>query len=164
MTVWVPAPFAQQGRYMASVLDSIGFRARLKALTMESYFAKVLDSRSRAQVGYWGWAAEFPSPIDVVQPVFACAGFVPASPSLSRDPSGFCDREIDAQMERAAALQAVDSSAANVLWQQIERELLFQAPMVPTSNRRSVDFVAEGVGHYAYHPQWGVLLDQLWVK
>jgi hypothetical protein len=36
--------------------------------------------------------------------------------------------------------------------------------MVPTSNRRSVDFVAKRVGHYEYHPQWGVLLDLLWVR
>jgi peptide/nickel transport system substrate-binding protein len=149
---------------MVSLLHAIGYRARLKVLPLNRYFEKVLDSRSRAQVGYWGWAAEFPSPIDVIQPVFGCAGFVPASPQLSRDPSGFCDRQIDAQMERAAALQAQDPSAANVLWQRIEREILAQAPMVPTSNRRSVDFVAKRVGHYEYHPQWGVLLDQLWVR
>jgi peptide/nickel transport system substrate-binding protein len=164
VTVWVPTPFAEQGRYMASLLHAIGYRARLKVLPLESYYAKVLDSRSRAQVGYWGWAAEFPSPIDVVQPVFGCTGFVPASPQVSRDPSGFCNRNIDARMERAAALQAEDPSAANVMWQRIEREILAQAPMVPTSNRRSVDFVAARVGHYEYHPQWGVLLDRLWVK
>jgi peptide/nickel transport system substrate-binding protein len=164
VTVWVPTPFADQGRYTVSLLHAIGYRARLKVLPLNRYFEKVLDSRSRAQVGYWGWAAEFPSPIDVIQPVFGCAGFVPASPQLSRDPSGFCDRQIDAQMERAAALQAQDPSAANVLWQRIEREILAQAPMVPTSNRRSVDFVAKRVGHYEYHPQWGVLLDQLWVR
>jgi peptide/nickel transport system substrate-binding protein len=164
VTVWVPTPFADQGRYAASLLHAIGYRARLKALPLHRYFERVLDSRSRAQVGYWGWAAEFPSPIDVVQPVFSCAGFVPASPQLSRDPSGFCDRGIDARMRRAAALQAEDPSAANVLWQRIEREILAQAPMVPTSNRRSVDFVAERVGHYEYHPQWGVLLDRLWIR
>jgi peptide/nickel transport system substrate-binding protein len=67
-------------------------------------------------------------------------------------------------MERAAALQAQDPSAANVLWQRIERKILAEAPMVPTSNRRSVDFVGARVGNYEYHPQWGVLLDQLWVK
>jgi peptide/nickel transport system substrate-binding protein len=164
VTVWVPTPFAAQGRYMVSLLHAIGFRPRLTVLPLERYFAKVLDSRSRAQIGYWGWAAEFPSPIDVVQPVFGCAGFVPASPGVSRDPSEFCDRKIDARMERAAALQAEDPSAANVLWQRIERDILAQAPMVPTSNRRSVDFVAARVGHYEYHPQWGVLLDRLWVR
>jgi peptide/nickel transport system substrate-binding protein len=164
VTVWVPTQFDEHGRYMVSLLHAIGYHAHLKVLPMDRYFARVLDSRSRAQIGYWGWAAEFPSPIDVVQPVFGCAGFVPAAPQESHDPSGFCDRRVDAKMRRAAALQAEDPSAANVLWQRIEREILAEAPMVPTSNRRSVDLVAARVGHYEYHPQWGVLLDRLWVR
>ena len=45
-----------------------------------------------------------------------------------------------------------------------EREILAQAPMVPTYNRQVVDFVSKRVGNYEYHPQWGALLDQLWVK
>jgi hypothetical protein len=32
------------------------------------------------------------------------------------------------------------------------------------SNRRNVDFVSKRVGNHQYNPQWGVLLDQLWVK
>jgi hypothetical protein len=36
--------------------------------------------------------------------------------------------------------------------------------MVPTYNRQNVDLVSERVGNYQYHPQWGPLLDQLWVK
>ena len=100
----------------------------------------------------------------MIQPTFGCAGFVPGSPELTSNPSEFCDPHIDAEMEQAAALQAQDSSAANVLWQRIERELLAQAPMVPTTNRRNVDFVSARVGNYEYHPQWGLLLDRLWVR
>jgi peptide/nickel transport system substrate-binding protein len=51
-----------------------------------------------------------------------------------------------------------------VLWQRVERSLLELAPMVPTYNRQNVDLVSERVGNYQYHPQWGPLLDQLWVK
>ena len=167
VTVWVGSSTADQGRYMVSVLDAIGYRARLevvRAADPRVYFAKIRDPRVRTQVGYWGWSAEFPSAIDMIQPVFGCAGFVPASPQLTSNPSGFCDPQIDAELERAAALQAQDPSTANVLWQRIEGEILAQAPMVPTSNRRNVDFVSKRVGNYQYHPQWGVLLDQLWVR
>ena len=78
--------------------------------------------------------------------------------------SEFCNHSIDAQMTQAAALQTLDPPAATLLWQRIEREILAQAPVVPTSNARNVDFVAKRVGNYQYHPLWGVLLDQLWVK
>ena len=83
---------------------------------------------------------------------------------MSNNPAEFCDRSIDAQMKRAAALQAQDPPAATLLWQRIEREILDQAPMVPTSNRRNIDFLSKRVGNYEYNPQWSVLYDQLWVK
>jgi peptide/nickel transport system substrate-binding protein len=67
-------------------------------------------------------------------------------------------------MTRAAALQATNQPAATLLWQQIENELLAQAPLLPTDNRRNVDFLSKRVGNYQYNPQWGVLLSQLWVK
>jgi peptide/nickel transport system substrate-binding protein len=76
----------------------------------------------------------------------------------------FCDRAIDAQMGRAVAAQAQDPAAATTLWQQVEKSLLAQAPIVPAYNRSYVGFVSKRVGNYQYNPQWGVLLDQLWVK
>jgi len=27
-----------------------------------------------------------------------------------------------------------------------------------------MDYVSQRVGNYEFHPQWGLLLDQLWVK
>jgi peptide/nickel transport system substrate-binding protein len=76
----------------------------------------------------------------------------------------FCDPAIDAKMIRAARLQAQDPPAATLLWQEVERDLLAQAPYVATDNRRRVDFVSKRIGNYQYNPQWGVLLSQLWVK
>jgi hypothetical protein len=32
------------------------------------------------------------------------------------------------------------------------------------SNQIATDFVSARVGNYQYHPQLGVLLDQLWVR
>jgi hypothetical protein len=67
-------------------------------------------------------------------------------------------------MKRASALQAQDPPAATLLWQEVERDLLAQAPLLPTDNRRNIDFLSERVGNYQYNPQWGPLLSQLWVK
>jgi hypothetical protein len=35
---------------------------------------------------------------------------------------------------------------------------------VPADNGKNVAFLAKGVGNFQFHPEWGVLLDQLWVK
>lgn len=164
VAVWVPRPIAEQGRYMVSVLDSLGYRARLEAIEPDSYFGKVADSRVRAQIGYYSWVAGYPSAADFIPPQYSCTAFVPASPEQNTNLSEFCDPSIDAQMARAVALQVQDSAAASVLWQKVEQSLLAHAPVVPAYNRSNMDFVSKRLGNYQYNPQWGLLLDQAWVK
>jgi hypothetical protein len=36
--------------------------------------------------------------------------------------------------------------------------------LVPFVARNHVAFVSPRVGNYQFHPQWGTLLDQLWVR
>jgi ABC-type transport system substrate-binding protein len=82
-----------------------------------------------------------------------------------RDPtrtSSACDRRVDAAIARAAGEQ--DSAAATASWQEVEKAVLAQAPVVPAFNGSSVDFVSERVGNYEYNPQWGPLLAQVWVR
>jgi peptide/nickel transport system substrate-binding protein len=164
VTVWVPSPIAEQGRYMVSVLDSLGFRVRLNALEPNAHFSKVSDSRVGAQTGYYGWIAGFPSAVDFIPPLLSCAAFVPASPEQNTNVPGFCDRSIDAQMTAAAAAQVQDPAAATGLWQQVERALLAQAPIVPVYNRSNVDFVSKRVGNFTFSKQFYWLVSQSWVK
>jgi len=35
---------------------------------------------------------------------------------------------------------------------------------VPLFNPKLTDVVSQRVGNYQHNPQWGVLLDQLWVR
>jgi YVTN family beta-propeller protein len=168
VTVWTLSPVRERGEYIASLLRSIGFRADVKAITPRNgpgnYFKAVSDPRNRAQIGYGGWVADYPSAAGFIPPLLSCAAYTPRSPEMNSNLTGFCDPSIDAKMTRATALQATNPPAATLLWQQIERELLAQAPLLPTDNRRNSDFVSKRVGNYQYNPQWGVLLSQLWVR
>jgi peptide/nickel transport system substrate-binding protein len=159
VTVWMPSPIAEQGRSMVAVLESLGYRARLEAVSPDTYFPTVSDPRRRAQTGYYTWLAAFPSAADFVPPQLSCAA-IEQGGNFSR----FCNRSLDARMARAAAVQVQDPAAATVLWQQVERSLLAAAPVVPAYNRRNVYFVSKRVRNYQYNPQWGFLLDQAWVK
>lgn len=164
ITVWVFGQVAEQGTYIVSFLDSLGYRARLKVVDDENaYFTAVFDSRTRAQTGYISWGGFIPSSADFLRG-YSCAAFVPGSPMQNENLSGFCDPSIDAQMTRAAAVQVQDPAAGTALWQQVEQSLLAQAPALPTYVPSGVDFVSERVGNYEYNPQSGVLLSQLWVK
>jgi peptide/nickel transport system substrate-binding protein len=168
ITVWTLSPIRERGEYVASLLRSIGFRADVKAIPPRNdptgYFRAVSDPRNRAQIGFGAWLADYPSAAGFIPPLLSCSSYTPTSPDVNSNLSGFCDPSIDAKMTRAAALQATNPPAATLLWQQIERELLAHAPLLPTDNRRNADFVSKRVGNYQYNPQWGVLLSQLWVR
>ena len=163
VTVWVLAKIAEQGRYVAAVLDSLGYRAGVKPVNGEVYWEKVADSRLRVQIGFAAWVPGYPSAADFIPPLLSCAAFVRASPA-NLNFSGFCNPSIDVQMAHAAAVQVHDPAAATKLWQQVERSILARAPLVPVYNPSNVDFVSKRVGNYQYNPQWSVLLDQLWVE
>jgi YVTN family beta-propeller protein len=167
VTVWVLPAVAPAGGVVVSVLRSLGFRARLHVFPKAdaaAYFNHVTDSRSRVQSGFSAWASDFPSDAAFLRALFSCASFVPAAPQRTTNMSEFCDPAIDRQLAHAAAVQAQDPPAATAWWQKAERAILARAPIVPIVNALNVDFVSKRVGNYGFHPQWGPLLDQLWVK
>ena len=159
VTVWMPSAGVKQGQFMVHLLESIGLRARLQVVDITKgigvYFGKISDPDTRAQIGYTGWLADYPSVTGFMPPILSCP---------SHNVSKFCDRAVDRLFERAEAAEAKNPAAATALWQRAERAVLRRAPLVPTDNGESVSFVAKHVGNFQYHPEWGVLLDQLWVK
>ena len=61
-------------------------------------------------------------------------------------------------------MQATDPQGANALWTKVDRELTDEAPWLLLYNNKQADFVSERVGNFQYNLQYGILLDQLWVK
>jgi ABC-type transport system substrate-binding protein len=162
--VWIPPSQAVEGGFFVSVLRALGYVARLQVVDDASYFDRILDTRTRAQAGFDGWQADFPSEAAFLTAQFACSGWAPAAPGRSADPSFFCDHSLDRLLTRASRAELSDPPAARALWQQAERNLLRAAPLVPTFNPKTFDFVARHIGDYQYNPQWGALADQLWLR
>jgi peptide/nickel transport system substrate-binding protein len=166
VVVWTPRPIAFEGRYMVSLLDSLGLHASLHTVPPHrilSYFTDILDSRKHVQTGYIGWVADYPSSLAFFQQQLSCAASN-GDPQTNSNSSELCNRSVDAEIEHASQAQTLDPPAATLLWQKLERRLLALAPMVPTYNGRAVVFLSKRVGNFQYHPQWGTLLDQTWVK
>lgn len=168
VTVWVIAALAQQGRSMVVLLDDLGFKATVKPIAPipnvgASYFRAIFNPRTRAQVGFYAWSADFPSETGFMQQFLSCTAFAHGNPYLNDDPSEFCDPAVDRLFTRATNAMTDNPSAASALWQKAERTILAEAPFVPTYNPENVAFLAPNVGNFQYNPQYGVLLDQLWV-
>jgi YVTN family beta-propeller protein len=156
-------PFKSEMRYVTRVLGLLGYHASMRFPGNDVYFGKVGDSRSRAQVGFIGWSADYADPSDFIDNQFRCGAFLAGSPN-NVNLSEFCNAATDVLIARAEALQVADPQAADRLWARSDRQIVDRALYAPLFVPRAIDFVSRRVGNYEFSPQWGVLIDQLWVR
>jgi peptide/nickel transport system substrate-binding protein len=161
VSVWVPKVLGGEGAYVASVLTSLGYKVRLQVVP---HLGREMTAAAAGQVQVGGseWNADFGAPSGFFVSALGCRAYVPGEPS--GNPGGFCDPAIDREMTRARALQITAPEAADRLWRKIDRETVDQAPWVPFVNPRALEFLSDRVGNYQYNPQWGTLIDLLWVN
>jgi YVTN family beta-propeller protein len=165
VNVWdTPAPqiALDEGRYLTALLRQLGYRASLHLLEINRFFAYTNDSINNTQVVSGGWSADYPSPSDYIGRL-TCASYTPHSTS-NIDNSEFCDPGIDTQIARAESVQATNPASSEILWARLDRELTDRAIWLPAVNGKETDATSKRVGNYQYHPFWGALIDQLWVR
>jgi YVTN family beta-propeller protein len=156
--LWWNRDFGERaGRYVERVLDSLGFRARLRLFRghLGPYFSAVKEPAASWHLAGTGWFADSPAASNFMN-LLACS---------SNDNWGrFCDEAIDARIRRALRLQERDPAAANRSWAALDRDLTDLAPWTFLYTPYSEVFVSKRVGNYQHHPLWGVLFAQLWVR
>jgi peptide/nickel transport system substrate-binding protein len=147
----------RQGRYLESLLDSLGYRARLRTYSGDplAYFSAVERPGGRWHSAGYFVIADYPA---------ASAFITRLSCAHHFNVGRFCDRPIDAKISRALRLQERDPASANESWAALDRELTDQAPWVFLYTESTTGFVSKRVGNYQYHPFWGTLFAQLWVR
>jgi peptide/nickel transport system substrate-binding protein len=158
VTVWVPDFQRAVGRYFVALLRDLGFRASMRVNDAGPHFGAIYDPRTRAQIGFVGWALDYVSPSNFLGPNFTCASPADRRPENA---SQMCDRTLSRQFDRALAAQGAEAAEG---WAAADRRLVDLAPAVPMTNHRGLVFVSKRVGNVQQHPQWFTLLDQLWVR
>ena len=157
-------PSLATARYVVSVLGQLGYRASLRTVENPTAYWGVLgDSRDGVQAGFFSWYQDYPEPSDFINPLLTCSSFLPDSP-YNVNTAEFCDPQIDAQDQQALTLEHTDPAAAANLWAAIDHEIVDQAPWVPLYTPRDLTVLSAGTGNYQFHPYWGLLIDQLWVR
>ena len=164
VTVWSYSfePYASEMRYVASVLRKLGYRVTFKTPGDNVYYPTVYDSRTGAQAGLMTWIADYPAAADYFQ-LLRCSSFRAGTPA-NLNVAEYCDRTTDALIARAEQLEPTDPQRAAAMWAQADRRAVALAPFAPMYVQRAVDLVSRRVGDYEFSPQWGVLVDQLWVR
>ena len=155
---------APVGRYLVSLLDQLGYHARLRTVAAADTSFQPGDSRAKIQGGLFSYAPAYPAASEFLGPQYdSCQSFIPDSAS-NPNWAEFCDPGFDATVRSALAADAALSPAATRLWAQADRQFTDQAPMVSLVTPSTIDFVSRRVGNYEYNPVWGALLDQMWVR
>ncbi len=140
-------------QYTAAVLRSLGYRVEVRFVPH-----RFLDPTPKGLLGKiqlipagWGDTSH-----GFFATWFSCGGV--------NSHGWFCDRRVDRAIRRAKSIQATSPRAAADVWAAIDRRLVDQAAWVPLVNERVVDFVSARVQNYQFHPYWGFIADQAWLR
>jgi len=133
-------------RYTVRVLRELGYRAQAHILPQSSYFKSNWSAVQIACIA----AADF-QPADFFS-IFGCK-----SPS---DNHWFCDRRLDADVQRGRSLEGTNPRAANALWTKLDRQVTDGAIFLPLVNPHFYDFVSARVKTHPVDPQFGLVVDQ----
>ena len=142
-------------REVAGVLRRLGYRVRVRLRT----HAQAFHHPGRVaghQIGPAGWSAAFPSAGNFLSPWIPCNGF--------HNDHRFCDPRVDNEMRRATLRALTDLPGSVRLWTKIDHELTNRAVWLPLVNPRIVDFISSRVRNYEFHPIWGFMADQVWLR
>jgi YVTN family beta-propeller protein len=146
-------PTATSG-YIAGVLRALGYRVRISVIPYPSITPAMWKSFQIQAAG--NWIPAYPDPSSYVPAFFSCGG------SNSND--YYCNPAIDREMRHAELLELTDPSAADALWERVDRQLTNNAEWVTLVATREVEITSARLHNYEYNPVWGFLADQAWVR
>jgi YVTN family beta-propeller protein len=155
VVVWTFPFFGAEGRYIVSILRTLGYVAVLHEIPqIDAYFRTISDTPT-VQVGLAGWFGA----------QTASDALTPLTCDFDGNWARFCDRRFDRDVRRLGDEQAADPGAGTALAARLDREIVAQAPWVPLFTPRLADFTSRRIGNYQANTYAApsVLLDQLWV-
>jgi peptide/nickel transport system substrate-binding protein len=148
-----PGPFGPISAELLRALRALGYRPTvLKVKDVDHYFRHIYGVEPIDAAGN-GWVADYPTPSNFFVGVLACTQL-----------KLVCDRSLDRRMQQLSALATRDPQRANEGWAALDQEVTNRALIIPIASTRVIDFVSKRVGNFQYHPVFGLLFDQAWVR
>ena len=144
------------GAYLQSVLNDLGYNAKLKVLSSDIQFTYIQNSNNKVQISVSQWYQDYPAASDFLYVLFGCGSYHPGSDS-SPNMSAYCNKDVEAEMQKALALAITDEEAANKLWAEIDRKVTDDAAAVGLFAPKKIDFVSKRLKNYQYNSQVGFL-------
>jgi YVTN family beta-propeller protein len=140
--------------YVVGLLRSLGYDA-LRSPEQSKYFSQAYPPGPGVQVALDGYLQDYASANDFLQQ-FDCRSQL----SLTR----MCDPQVTTAIDRATEAQTSSPEQADPLWTDADHLVVDRSPLIDYDNPIGIDFLSSRVGNNQHSLQWGLLLDQLWVR
>jgi peptide/nickel transport system substrate-binding protein len=147
------------GEYFVGLLNKLGFKATLKALSPDLQYPYVQNSKNNPQFSFSSWYQDYPAASDFINILLGCGSFHPnsnASPNIAE----YCVKGTQDKIDQALNAGLTNMTKANQQWATIDKILVDQGVWVPMFNPKYLDFVSKRVTNYQFSPQWYFLLAQ----
>jgi peptide/nickel transport system substrate-binding protein len=143
----------RQNLEVAATLRRLGYRVTVKHYAADpGYFSAAFGPGSRnIDAVVLGWIQDYPAPSNF----FAGINCPPASPYM-------CSKAYSRNLARTAA--AATASGSSDPWTAFDRKVTDSAVVIPFLNLKAIDFVSKRLGNYQHHPEFDLLIDQVWVQ
>lgn len=161
--VWAPGDHASIATYFAALLRRLGYRSTVHVVSISRYYTAVGDPKTRAQIGWGAWLRDYTSAADFIKPLFSCSG-IATQPAATINDSFFCDPVLEHEITAATTIGQQDPPAADAAWAAADKTIVDSAAAVPYANYLALTLLSRRTANYEFNPQWGALLDQLWVQ
>jgi peptide/nickel transport system substrate-binding protein len=151
------------GLYFVSLLNQLGFKATLQAMSPDIQYPYIQNSKNKVPFAYSQWYQDYPAASDFLNILLGCDSIhlnSDSSPNISE----FCSKSIQANMNKALTVGVSNPEAANTLWQTVDKQVTDQAAWVPLFNPKLIDFVSSRITNHVFSVQWYFLLDEAKLK
>jgi peptide/nickel transport system substrate-binding protein len=154
----VPQPEAAQ--YMASVLNSLGYKATVKTLSEGIYYDTVASEATDPQISYNDWNQDFPEAQDFIDLQFNGEKIANVG---NNDESNLNLPALNRQMDAARALPIGPQRAA--AWAKLDAQIIGQyAPIVVFMNRQFPKFVSTRLHGLVFNGTYYELFPAMWIS
>jgi peptide/nickel transport system substrate-binding protein len=160
--VWASntTPQPEAAQYMASVLNSLGYKATVKTLSESIYYETVASEATDPQISYNDWNQDFPEAQDFIDLQFNGEKI---SNVGNNNEANLNVPAIDSAIDAARALPIGPARAA--AWAKLDAEIIGQyAPTVVFMNRQFPKFVSTRLHGLVFNGTYYELFPSMWLS
>ncbi|HEX5195561.1 MAG TPA: ABC transporter substrate-binding protein [Solirubrobacteraceae bacterium] len=152
-----PVPKAAQ--YMASVLDTLGYKATVKTLSEGVYWDTISTQAGDPQVAFVQFDQDYPEGQDFIDVQLNGERITNVG---NQNTSNFDDPAINRQIDAARAMPL--GAARDAQWVKLDREIMAQAPWVPFLNRTLPKFDAPNLHGLVFNGTYYEMFPEMWLS